>query len=395
MGFFSSVSRAFFGESNEAKAIRLAAKDPFKIKFAKEFLTLENGEKIEVLSVYIRGIINSGCQDIEKDEVNLGTTLYSFSEDYPEEAPVMCAIESLQSDKYPFLNHVSDPLTAHYGLCGSWDEWVRLLAVPVVSLTFSRNGPLTLKLKLKVNYLITSLVDKVITSIVNDKVATLSYVNTQSGYFDSIEQRKRGKELAVSLAVLVAGIDGSRDEEEAEIVTAFIRKQIASIDDLEEQNVIKKRLNNAVIQAHSVTSFAAIRRRGFELADEAAEFDSDIQFQIMELLLDVAGADSLAAKLETDFLNDLAHRIGLDLEEYKKLRDKALPISIYESKSDGGGNQVESMLGLNSGMSVAEKKSHLSKEFRKWNPLQNSSDQVKSKQAKDMVKAIGELRKNL
>ena len=46
-------------------------------------------------------------------------------------------------------------------------------------------------------------------------------------------------------------------------------------------------------------------------------------------------------------------------------------------------------------MSVAEKKSQLGKEYRKWNALKNSSDPVKSKQAKDMVKAIGELRKNL
>jgi hypothetical protein len=115
----------------------------------------------------------------------------------------------------------------------------------------------------------------------------------------------------------------------------------------------------------------------------------------MELLLDVAGADDVAAKHETDFLNDLAHRMGLDLDEYKNMRDKALPISIYETNSNGGVDQVESMLGLSDDMSVADKKSHLSKEFRKWNPLQNSSDPVKSKQAKDMVQAIGELRKSL
>lgn len=387
MGILSAIGRGLFGESNESKATRMTSENPFQLKLVKEFVTLDDGNKIEVLSIRVRGILNSGIQGIAQEDVYFGSTLRSFSSDDPEEAPVICAIEDLQSEKYPFFSHVSDALTAHYGLCGGWDEWVRLIAVPVASLTFNRKGAITIKLNVRAAYSSSG--------YITDRTATLGYVNTASGYLDSIEQRERGRELAVSLAVLVAGIDGVRDADEAAIVTGFIRKQIASIEDESERSSSKKLLNDAVIRAHAVKSHSAIRTRGFEIADEAADFDSDIKFQIMELLLDVAGADSVAAKHETDFLNDLARRMGLDVDEYKNMRDKALPISIYETNSNDHGEQVEGMLGITASMSVAEKKSQLSKEYRKWNALKNSSDPVKSKQAKDMVKAIGELRKSL
>ena len=97
----------------------------------------------------------------------------------------------------------------------------------------------------------------------------------------------------------------------------------------------------------------------------------------------------------TRFLNSLAHTMGMDVDEYRNMRDKALPIAMYAQNSAVGSEQIEDMLGIRADMSVAEKKAQLSKEFRKWNPLQSSSDPAKSKQAKDMVKAIGEIRKKL
>jgi tellurite resistance protein len=385
MGILSAIGRGLFGESTESKATRIASEDPFRIKLVKEEITLKDGAKIEVLSVKLRGIINSGQNAFPADKANLTVMLSTEGPDGRE--PIICAIESLQSEKSPVFCHTSDSLDVTYGLCGGWDGWVNLVSVPLMALTFSRKGQLEITAKIFVAY---TLLPR---GVVRED--TLGYYNNNSGFIDSMEQRKRGREVAVSLAVLVAGIDGVRDETEAEIVTGFIRKQITSIEDESAQAVAKQKLNKAVKEAHAIRSHAAIRRRGFEFADEAAEFDSDIKFQIMELLLDVAGADDVAAKHETDFLNDLAHRMGLDLDEYKNMRDKALPISIYETSSDDGGGQVEGMLGITDGMSVAEKKSQLSKEYRKWNALKNSSDPVKSKQAKDMVKAIGELRKSL
>ena len=387
MGILSAIGRRFFGESTEAKATRITSGDPFKIKLVRDFFTLDSGEKVEVLSVKVRGLINSGLHHSPTGSASLSVRL--STEGASGKESVNCAIERLQASDSPVFQFISDSLDVHYGVCGGWSDWVNLVSVPILSLTFARKGDL------KVGVKVVAVFDR--RAILGSQIreASLHYTNFDQGFMDKLEQRERGMELAVSLAVLVAGIDGVRDATEAEIVTGFIRKQIASIDDVSKRAVVKKKLNDEVIRAHAIRSHIAICQRGFELADEASEFSSDIKFQIMELLLDVAGADDVAAKHETDFLNDLAHRLGLDLDEYKNMRDKALPISIYEANSSGGADQVQSMLGLSGGMSISEKKSHLSKEFRKWNPLQNSSDPVKSQQAKDMVKAIGELRKSL
>lgn len=385
--YWIANSNSATSSSPAEKAKSLTDTNPFSVKLVEEKLELKDGGSIDALSIKVKGIINSGNHYLEKDRVVILSMMLSSSEIDNEEAPVLCSIEELQHEDTPIFCHISDHIPATYGLAGGWDEWVTLASVPVAALTFSRSGTLSLVLRLSVYYE---------TSKARvEKTGYLNYYNPNNGYFDSIEQRKRGKEVAVSLAVLVAGIDGVRDVAEAEIVTGFIRKQIATIEDEAERAIAKQKLNKAVTDAHAIEGPSEIRDEGFELANEASDFDSDIKFMIMELLLDVAGADDVAAQHETDFLNDLAHHMGLDVDEYKNMRDKALPISIYESSSHNEGSQIKAMLGITENMTVAEKKSQLSKEYRKWNALKNSSDHEKSKQAKEMVRAISDLRKGL
>jgi uncharacterized tellurite resistance protein B-like protein len=386
MGILSAIGRGLFGESTEAKATRIASEDPFKIKFVKEEITLDDGVKLEVLSVKIRGIINSGHNLFPADKANLTVMLSTEGPDGHE--PIICAIESLRSERSLGFCYTSDSLEVTYGLCGGWSSgWVNLVSVPLMSLTFSRKGSLEVTAKLFVAYTL------IPSGVV--KEATIDYYNPHSGFIDSMEQRKRGMEVAVSLAVLVSGVDGSHDNQEAKIVKGFIQKQVAELKDEKEINKTKKSLNDAVIKTHALKDVSLIKRSGLALAREAKDFESSLKFMIMELLLDVAGADSVADEAETRFLNSLAHTMGMDVDEYKNMRDKALPIAMYAQNSAGGSEQVEDMLGIRADMSVTEKKAQLSKEFRKWNPLQNSSDPAKSKQAKDMVKAIGEIRKKL
>jgi hypothetical protein len=361
--------------------------NPFRVSFSKDSISLDTGDEIEVLSVKVKGFIKSQATTIvNEDRVFLGLSLSSQTTGTQNE-PVLCMLDDLQATDSTLFNYVSDPLTAHNGLAGGWDEWVQLIAVPIDSLVFSRKGLMTLKLQMKVLF-------KAGRSFSERSIELKHFRNEKSGYIDSHEQREKGKEIAVTLAVLIAGSDGDRAASEGEVIKTFIRKQIASESE-EDRAKTKKTLNQAVEYAHAITSPKAIKLRAAELADQAADFDADIKFEIIELLLDVASVDDVAAKQETDFLDDLARRIGLDLDEYKNIRDKALPISIYESDPERKSAQIEGMLGLTNEMSVAEKKTQLSKEYRKWNALKHSSDKAKSKQAKDMVTAIGELRRTL
>jgi hypothetical protein len=387
MGILSAIGKGLFGESTAAKATRIASEDPFKIKLARDFFTLDSGGKIEVLSVKVRGTINSGIHHSPTGSASLSVRL--STEGTAGDEPVICAIERLQASNSPAFQFISDSLDVHYGVCGGWTGWVNLVSVPIESLTFARKGDL------KVGVRVVAIFNGLGAAGVQSREASLYYTNSDLGFMDTLEQRERGLEVAVSLAVLVSGVDGSHDNHEAKIVKGFIQKQVAELKDEKERNKTKKSLNDAVIKTHALKAVSLIKRSGLALAREAKDFESSLKFMIMELLLDVAGADSVAHEAETQFLNSLAHTMGMDVDEYKNMRDKALPIAMYRQNSAVGGGQFEDMLGISANMSVPEKKSQLSKEFRKWNPLQNSSDPAKSQQAKDMVKAIAKIRKKL
>ncbi len=387
MGILSSIGRSIFGESTVDKAERITNEDPFRMNFSLDAVTLEDGTELEVLKLQVRGLFNSRIHTFEKDSV-MSSVLILAGETEDEMKPVICAMEDYQFEETPFFHFALPEIKANYGLFGGWDEWITLFTVPVASLTFARKGNLLIKAKFIANLLIVGRS--------YERSAVLRFQSDEIGYIDGIEQRERAMEIAVSLAVLVAGVDGSHDSSEAAIVKEFISKHLNEIDDADRRSTTKKALNDAASDAFARKSITEIKSNGMYLAEEAAGFESNLKFMIMELLLDVAGADDVAESAETEFLNSLAHKMGMDVAEYKNMRDKALPISIYAQGGDGeSSGQIEDMLGIRAGMTTAEKKSQLSKEYRKWNALKNSSDPVKSKQAKEMVRAISNLRKGL
>lgn len=387
MGILSSIARSVFGETTSSKAERFANENPFEFKIFKDNLTLESGEKFDTLSLKVRGIYNLGDNHMPAGVV-LSRVQISAGPSVSEQYPVICAIEDYQEEKTPFFSYSPPNLNCQYGLFGGWDSWVNIVRVPIDALTFAKRG----RLLVVAEYAVASS----LSPGVKRHKSNLYLDNYKIGYIDGIEQRNRAKEIAVSLAVFVSGVDGEHDLQEGRIVRDFIHKQLAELDDSEKTQELKCSLNEAAKRAHAIKETYAIRERGFQLAKEAGEFEPNLKFMIMELLLDVAGADDVAEHAETEFLNELAEEMGLDTDEYKNMRDKALPIAMYSENSAGGAQgQVASMLGLTPDMSVQEKKSQLSKEYRKWNALKNSSDPEKSKQAKHMVKVISELRKEL
>ena len=387
MGFFSSIGRAIFGESIASKVRKLAQDSPFQLKLERGNIELDDGSTFDALKFMVKGVVYSGDSSLKDDYMSICSCLFADGPSIEGKHPILCSIGDLQRDDSIVFSHATELLNVKYGAAGGWDEWVPIMAVPVDSLTFPAQGLLTVYLEIRIIHCLSTWS--------SEKIVNISYLNHQKGYLESSRERRRGTNIAVSLAVLISAVDGVRDEEEGKTVNNFIRKQLSAIEDEDSKEQRKQELNNSVKKVQNIFGYDLIRENAFKLAKEAADFDSTIKFQILELLLDVAGADNVAAKHETDFLNDLAIRLGVDVDEYKNMRDKALPISIYEETESSKQSQIEGMLGLKKDMTVTEKKSLLSREYRKWNSLKNSSDPAKSRQAKDMVSAISELRKNL
>lgn len=388
MGLLSSLRKGFFGETAAEKITRIASEHPFQMRFTSEDMTLDDGAIIKVLKFQVRGMFNTGNHFIERDRVTSFVQISSGAS-AAEMAPVICAIEDYQYKDTPFFHFDLPEIEANYGLVGGWDQWVSLVTVPVAALTFAHRGSQKIQAKFTLGL--------IAAEKIYEKTTQLSFYNHELGYLDGDEQRKRAMEIAVSLAVLVSGVDGSHDANEARIVKSFISKQLNEVEGAEKLSETKKSLNEAAKKAHAIKNVGLIKRSGMALAREAKEFEPNLKFMIIELLLHIAAADNVAEQDETEFLNMLAHTMGLDVEEYKNMRDDVLKPSMFQSKSAAGSSskQLEDMLGLKPEMTAAEKNSLLSKEFRKWNHRQNSSDPEKSQQAKEMVREISKLKANL
>jgi hypothetical protein len=94
-------------------------------------------------------------------------------------------------------------------------------------------------------------------------------------------------------------------------------------------------------------------------------------------------------------LNSIADQLGLDAENFRAMRDKALPVSMHEAVGSESEEDLDHLLGISPSMGAEEKRSHLSKEYRKWNARTNSSDPKVKGQARMMIKHIAEYRKRL
>lgn len=409
MGFLDSARKAIFGENVHDVTERLLRENVGKIKLEFASIELEDGRKLPAIQLLAKGCfdfmhhVRNNAQvkkilaiDVTSQKAQCSVTIKVVGVKGLE--PIICALEDFQYENTPFLHNELPIIEAPTAIVGGWEDWVTLLNIPIDALTFPRKGALDLVacMDLEAFFISNRKFDAVDWNLSTVRSASFQWENSENGYIDRLGHRERAVELAVSMAVLTSGVDGTHDASEGEIVKSFINKQLSLINDTADRKETKLKLNTLIHKAYALKDFDKILDKGVKYAQEVFEFDSDLKFMIMELLLDVASEDGVADVHETKFLNTLAKEMGIDFDEYKSMRDKALPISIYRSNDlSSSGEQIEDMLGLTPDMTIAQKKKQLSKEYRKWNALKNSSDDKKSKQAKDMIDAISRLRNEI
>ena len=102
-------------------------------------------------------------------------------------------------------------------------------------------------------------------------------------------------------------------------------------------------------------------------------------------------ADGIAAPEELEMLDQIASSLKLNNEELNKIRDTNLA-NLNTKKMDT--DSLEALLNIDTNQSKSEIRSHLRKEFKKWNSRINTleSEQEKKK-AQEMINLIGTARK--
>ncbi len=210
-----------------------------------------------------------------------------------------------------------------------------------------------------------------------------AYHNRDFGYLDLQENVQRAKTLAVTLAFAVSAADNKLYDCEVELIKNWARDNIdLSEASNKERCKLEKALNETVSffrDGNQLNNYD-ICREIVGIAPLAVRYD------ILNLCLYVAQANSSVTKEELTVLKDLANWLEIDTDKFREMVEKVLPVDMHEVLD------VETVLGVTSDMNKEKARRHLNKEYSKWSARVTSSDPEIQTQADQMLKLIAEVR---
>jgi len=210
-----------------------------------------------------------------------------------------------------------------------------------------------------------------------------AYHNRDFGYLDLQENDQRAKTLAVTLAFAVSAADNKLYDCEVELIKNWARDNIdLSEASNKERRKLEKALNETIAffrDGNQLNNYD-ICREIVGIAPLAVRYD------ILNLCLYVAQANSSVTKEELTVLKDLANWLEIDTDKFREMVEKVLPVDMHEVLD------VETILGVTSDMNKEKARRHLNKEYSKWSARVTSSDPEIQTQADQMLKLIAEAR---
>jgi len=350
----------------------------FEVRAKKSSKTVQD-TPFDVFEIEMRGTIESPIS-MDGYPYYALVHLADISDGQPDNHPVLCMIEDLQSDEGIFFEYRSDVqyLPYAHSVIGSW---VPVITVPIDFLVFPRTGRRALEFHV---ILVCGLTDK----IMEQARCLLTHTNSESGYLDIAENRSKAEERSIHLFMAVSAADGDLDRTEADCVKDWIKKRIAMADSEADE---KRRLNSAVNDAtQRLNSRGGIHLHGLcrELVDLIPIAE---RYDVLEVCIRVAGADNTAKDEELRLLESVAAWLELDSNRFRAMTDKILPVSMHEQDA----MDVERLLGMDPSSTTEEKKRHLRNEYSKWNGRVTHSDAKVRQQATKMLQMIAEERSRL
>ncbi|MHC4423266.1 MAG: tellurite resistance TerB family protein [Planctomycetota bacterium] len=214
-------------------------------------------------------------------------------------------------------------------------------------------------------------------------VCSIDYENSKCGYMDLQENIQQARTLAVALAFAVSAADGRLYDCEIELIKGWTK---ASMDfsnaPSKARRTLERALNEAIdfFRNGNQIDVCKICKEIVEIVPVAVRYD------ILEFCLHVARANGVATAKEMGLLRNLAIWLEVDVDRFREMMVKILPVSMHEVKD------LEFTLGVNPDMNKNETLRRLNREYRKWNARVTNSDPEIRKQADNMLNVIADAR---
>lgn len=212
---------------------------------------------------------------------------------------------------------------------------------------------------------------------------------TEAGYKEENENKKEAQSLSIQVAMGLAFSDGSFDSAESKVIKEWAKRNIDSYPE-SDQAALKASFNNAFTESfnkgkNGLIDLSAVTARLSKIGDKKSKYDA------LELCHAVMGADGEIAATEMQFINKIAKELDISSETLNSMKDSVI-VDIGSSINDSA--SVEAMLGIDPSWDDDKIKTHLRKEFQKWNNRLNTLPAGKERDnAQAMLDNIAEARK--
>ena len=255
-------------------------------------------------------------------------------------------------------------------------EWTNVAKLRLDSILLPRSGRRILQFSV-------SIISAENKEVLAESQCIFEHDNAYFGYIDLKANIERSKTLAVALAFSVNAADGNLNDPEVGFVKNWARENINKPGTPENaMKKLEKALDETVIYFREGNLLNT-----YDICTEIAEIVPLAQrYDILELCLNALKASGSVASEELGLLKDIVKLLEVDNEKFRSMMEKIIPLDMLDSKD------YEAVLGVTSDMTGETARTHLNREYAKWNSRVTNSDPKIQCQADQMLKLIAEAR---
>jgi tellurite resistance protein len=209
------------------------------------------------------------------------------------------------------------------------------------------------------------------------------------GFLETLELYKDSLKEVVKLLYLIAEADGQVQQSELDGIYAFLNKRVSLIEDNQKRDNLSIELKHEVDKYLNMDDVIVL-----DLLEQASSYlkkntDATYCLEVYEICLQVAVADGVYSTEEKDLMEEIAFALDISKDKQKEMYDRHLRLKMAGQFSD------EEFLGILPSMSLAEKKSHLTKEYNKWRGRISNESKDIAVEANMRIEKITKLRDTL
>ena len=374
MGFFSDL---FGGGSSYSSS-------NFEISLENEVL-----EGTNAMVIYMKGSpFAEFSESVRRDEyTSLNLAMNFQANDKSTDEPLLTSLDFLTDGATPIFN-VSRSIGS-FPTNGYWENWVEILKIPSDEIFYTPPHKTSL-----INLVFQIYEENTNRLIIRRDIALdFKYPFADPGYCDFDKTRIAIEQRGIKLAAAIACSDGKLSRKEGNVIKDYASK-IVDIQIERHKDKTKKSLNKAIEEglSYETVSKSTISTLCRYIKNVDGYYND--KMQVLDLCLDVMAADDVADKHELELIEKISKSIGIEYEEFVKVREKRM-IGLKTMSSDNDSDNIESLertLGVKSDWSKAKKIDYCKKEFRKWNSrLGALNDKQKQENAQTILDSVGKL----